>query len=497
MSNKTLSYQDGVKAHSKSLGVFLVFILFSFLVFFYFVQKDVEKNTEAIIINNVERQSVHFEDTLTLHFEYLEGIASFFAEEENILSDKNLQLLESLADKSGLQLLAIISPDGTSTYSSGEQRSVAGRKYFQKAMAGERALSDPVISKIDGTSRIILAVPVFRGNEVVGVLGGSCDVSSLSYLLFSDIYDGSGYISIVSADGTLISCDTSKNYSSITTDDNFFEFYNNMKFIGKASSSQFRTDFSEHRKGLMKLSIENELCYMAYQPLSLNDWFLCYVVPVSAAQESYRFISDYEFILFGVLLTAMLVLLLKIFRSNTKKQQELLVLGQTDALTGILNKQSTEDEINNWLADEQCTGIQAFIMLDIDGFKEINDIHGHMSGDTILSDLGRLLRSEFRETDIIGRIGGDEFCILVKNSTSECIAANRAEKLCQHIRQHKFDGVPCCDITISVGVALSPHHGQSYNELYIAADKALYQTKREGKNGYTIFQPESSGTNAQ
>ncbi len=492
MNNRTSAYQDGVKAHSKSLSVFLVFILLSFLIFFFFVQKDVEKNTEAIIINNVERQSVHFEDTLTLHFEYLEGIASFFAEEENFLSDKNIQLLESLAGKSGLQLLAIISPDGTSTYSSGEQRSVANRKYFQEAMAGKRALSEPVISKVDGTSRIILAVPVLRENEVVGVIGGSCDVFSLSHLLFSDIYDGSGYISIVNTDGEVISCDTSKSTSSITTEDNFFEFYNDTKLAGTISSNQFRTDFANRRKGLMKLSVEGELCYMAYQPLNLNDWFLCYVVPVSAAKKSYHFISEYEFILFGVLLTAMLILLVNIFRLNTKKQQELLVLGQTDALTGVLNKQSTEDEINNWLSDERCNGVQAFMMLDIDGFKEINDIHGHMAGDIILKDLGALFRQEFRETDIIGRIGGDEFCILLKNCTSESIAANRAQKLFQHVQQHNFKGVPCSNVTISVGVALYPQHGQNYNELYISADKALYQTKRVGKNGYTMFQSESS-----
>lgn len=492
MNKKPSAYQEGMKTHLKSLSIFLAFTLFSFLVFFYFVQEGVEQNTEAIIMNNVERQSVHFEDTITLHFEYLEGIASYFSEEQNILSENNLQLLKSFTDKSSLEILAIISPDGTSTYSNGQQRSVANREYFQEAMAGRRALSDPVISKVDGASRIILAVPVFRNNEVIGVLGGSCDVSLLSHLLFSDIYDGFGYTWIVSSSGEIISRDTAESNSPITTDDNFFDFYDNTKLIGSASSNQFRDNFAAHHKGLMKLAQNKVTYYLAYQPLNLSDWFLCYVVPVSAAQESYQFISDYEFILFASMLIAMLLLLLTIFRSNSKKQLELLVFGQTDALTNVLNKQSTEDQINEWLSNEQCVGFQTFIMLDIDKFKEINDIHGHMTGDVILRELGLLLRREFRETDIVGRIGGDEFCILAKNNTSEYFAASRAERLCQHVRQHNFPDIPCCNITISIGVAISPQHGHSYNELYVSADKALYQTKRRGRNGYTIFNPEQT-----
>lgn len=125
-----------MKTYLKSLCIFLAFTLFSFLIFFYFVQEDVERNTEAIIINNVERQSVHFENIITLHFEYLEGIARYFSEDQNILSENNLQLLKSFTDKSSLEILASISPDGTSTYSNGQQRSVANREYFQEALAG-------------------------------------------------------------------------------------------------------------------------------------------------------------------------------------------------------------------------------------------------------------------------------------------------------------------------------------------------------------------------
>lgn len=474
--------------HLKSLGVFLLFMLVSFLTFFCLIQKDVIENTEAIIINNVDRQSVHFTDTITLHFEYLEGIASHFSASDDLLSENNLQLLESVKEQSSLELLAVITPDGTSTYSNGIKKSVASRRYFQEAIAGRRALSAPIVSKVDNkTTRIILAVPILRDGNVVGVIGGSCDVSSLSTMLFGDIYDGAGSILIVNSEGEIISCTMDNENLDIQPEGNFFLYYNDTKFQGDVTLETIRQDFSQMHEGLVLFKKHGCTHYMAYRPLKLSDWSLCYIVPASIAQQSYQFVLDYELILFGTLFVATLLLLFVIFRSNSKKQQELIAFGQTDALTGILNKQSTEDQINDWLADERCIGYQVFMMLDIDGFKNINDVLGHMAGDKILRELGALLRQEFRETDIVGRIGGDEFCILAKNNAVEHTAALRADRLCQSIRCHKFSAVPSGNITISVGVAIFPIHGRSYQELYIAADKALYETKRRGKDGYTIL----------
>ncbi|MCI8319324.1 MAG: diguanylate cyclase [Lachnospiraceae bacterium] len=488
MVNKKQTYQDDFRMHLKSLSVFLLFMLASFLTFFCLIQKDVTENTEAIIINNVDRQSIHFTDTITLHFEYLEGIASHFAASDDLLSENNLQLLESVKEQSSLELLAVITPDGTSTYSNGMQKSVASRRYFQEAIAGHRALSAPIISKVDNkTTRIILAVPICRGDNVIGVIGGSCDVSSLSKMLFGDIYDGAGSILILNSEGEIISCTMEKDNSGVQPEDNFFRYYSATKFREGVTLETIRQDFSQFHEGLVLFEKDNSTYYMAYRPLKLSDWSLCYIVPVSIAQQSYQFVLDYELILFGTLFVATLLLLFVIFRSNNKKQQELIVFGQTDALTGILNKKSSEDQINDWLADERCIGYQVFMMLDIDGFKNINDIQGHIAGDEILRELGTLLRQEFRETDIVGRIGGDEFCILAKNNTVEHTAALRADRLCQSIRCHKFSAIPSGNITISVGVAISPIHGRSYQELYVAADKALYETKRNGKDGYTVL----------
>ena len=488
MKTRSQTYQNSLTAHLMPLSVFLTFMLCSFLFFFHYVQSGVEQHTRRIINNNVERQSVHFEDTLTPHFEYLEGMADTLQTDGSVRSEENLRQLQLFAEASALKLFGIADPDGVMTYTNGAESSVKDREYFNRSLAGSRSLSDPIISKVDGTSRIILSVPIMRDNKAFGVLAGSCDVSSLSHMLFSDIYNGNGHILIVNTAGRIISSDYTDPDSPLSQGKIFFDFCSSANFLGTDTAARFRKELAAGRKGIVQLEKSKETLYLSYRPLSLSDWSLCYLVPYDDAQESYRFISDYEFILFGFLLTATLLLLLVIFRSNSKKEQELLVLGQTDALTGILNKQSTEDQINSWLASEQCIGFQIFMMLDIDGFKSINDVYGHMTGDEILRELGTLLRREFRDSDIVGRIGGDEFCILLKNNTSEYLASTRAELLCRHVRQLSFHGIPSGSITISVGAAICPHHGRSYNELYASADKALYKTKRGGKNGYTVLE---------
>lgn len=481
MNKKTSALKEFLIA----LGIFLIFILFSFLFFFYLIQKDVAKNTEHTIVNHVDRQSIHLEDAITLHFEYLDVIASYLAGDDNLLSDRNMQLLETCSEKSSLELLAIITPDGTSTYSNGMKKSVSDRAYFQEAIAGERALSDPVISKADGSSRIVLAVPLVRGDEIVGVLGGSCDVSSISHMLFQDVYDGAGSTVIVNSGGEIISWDG--DAYGITVDDNFFDACASLSSDSSRSSEQLRKNFTNRQAGLLHLKQESVHHYMAYYPLSLSDWYLCYLVPEASAQESYHFISDYELRFFALLVVAALVLLFIIFRSNSQKQLELLVRSQTDGLSGLLNKTNTEEQVNEWLSGSECTDFQVFFMLDIDGFKNVNDTQGHIVGDKVVHELGVLLQREFRDYDIIGRIGGDEFCILVKNSPTEEFAAKRAKRLCRHIREHTFSEITSGHITVSVGVSIAPQHGRTYNELYAAADKALYETKENGKDGFTIY----------
>lgn len=483
--------QKSIKQYMAMLGTFLVYMVICLFVFICCVQKNIEKNAEEAMRDNVTHQSYHFQTIMDTQFEYLESIADYLGRQEELLSAENMELIRSLHEKSGMKLVAIIDAEGNSYYDNGAQKSVAARAYFQEAMKGKRTLSDPLESMVDGDTRVILGVPIYRGEEIVGVLGGSYNVGELSHLMFADIYDGAGYSMIVAGDGTLISNDQGGQSSRMTEGDNFFAHYGEGEFLGLESIEQIKADFSAQNGGYVCFSQNGEECYLAYEPLEMGSWMLCYVAPVKKAHEEFRFIQYYETILAVVLGIGIFVLVFSIWRMNSRMQKNLILYAQMDPLTDICNKKRTEEEIDSWFADEQCGNIQAFIMMDVDYFKLVNDRYGHAAGDEVLCRIAEILRRSFMGSDIIGRIGGDEFAVLMKNIPSAHTAISHAENICAAIRGLKLKETGDMQLSVSIGIAIAPYHGKTYQELYKCADKALYETKERGRNGYSLYGQEA------
>jgi len=124
-------------------------------------------------------------------------------------------------------------------------------------------------------------------------------------------------------------------------------------------------------------------------------------------------------------------------------------------------------------------------MIDIDDFKNINDEKGHTIGDIMLEKTADAIRRSFREEDIKGRVGGDEFVVFMPGTTLRDAAEDRAKKISEELKKIRED-VPGTDITCSIGIARCPKDGRTFRELYGAADKAMYHVKGQGKNGYSF-----------
>ncbi|MBQ7989673.1 MAG: GGDEF domain-containing protein [Oscillospiraceae bacterium] len=165
-----------------------------------------------------------------------------------------------------------------------------------------------------------------------------------------------------------------------------------------------------------------------------------------------------------------------------------------DQLTGLLNKNSFEDNARYRIANARKT-VHAMMIVDIDDFKSINDTLGHKTGDKVLADMGKLLREQFGEKDLTGRIGGDEFCTFVKLDSYENAWAGLLEK-CETVRK-KFGSMYADEnkthrLSCSIGAALFPFDADTFEELYINADKALYSSKRGGKDSVSLYGEKSS-----
>lgn len=163
---------------------------------------------------------------------------------------------------------------------------------------------------------------------------------------------------------------------------------------------------------------------------------------------------------------------------------------QSDVLTGLLNRGELELQVAEFLKQEQSKNkISAFIMIDCDNFKQINDNYGHMIGDVALKALAQTLRSSFDTGDIIARLGGDEFVVFCISRDSVKEIMNEVAYMMEAWRHTPIiseDGSSFYS-TLSIGIAISPRDGISYNELLHKADTALYKSKQCGRNQYKIY----------
>ena len=165
---------------------------------------------------------------------------------------------------------------------------------------------------------------------------------------------------------------------------------------------------------------------------------------------------------------------------------------QRDFLTGVYNREGLIQNIEKALKeDKNKQGVDAFFILDLDHFKEINDFLGHGTGDQVLQNTAKILDQCFRKEDIVGRLGGDEFVLLIRRIDRIEAVHRMAKKLNESLcNTYEKDGQRI-QISASIGIALGQAETESFEKLYEKADEALYEVKREQKNGYKIYEGQS------
>lgn len=160
---------------------------------------------------------------------------------------------------------------------------------------------------------------------------------------------------------------------------------------------------------------------------------------------------------------------------------------ERDSLTKLLNAHTTRKKAEEYLLEAGDEMECAFLIIDLDNFKRVNDTFGHLFGDIVLTQAAQTIRKLFRSQDIVGRIGGDEFMVLMKNVSDRALVNKRCVQLLEAFHANFIGNMYGNGISCSIGVAFSPIHGKGYVDLFRCADYALYQAKDLGKNQYVFY----------
>lgn len=182
-----------------------------------------------------------------------------------------------------------------------------------------------------------------------------------------------------------------------------------------------------------------------------------------------------------------MMLTAKCIDEEKQKTQDLIKAAQVDGMTMLLNRETTMEQIREILRTEM-EDHHVLFMIDVDNFKMLNDTYGHQTGDEFLVDLTAKIKNSFRSEDVVGRIGGDEFFVLMRKVSSPESIIAKAQQLLERVHE-VCEGYTGIKLSASIGISRYPDDGVSLKTLYARADEALYCAKKKGKNRFVFSSP--------
>ena len=467
------------------LMIFLVFTLINY-------NKTMQENAKIKALDRVSRQAVSvagyykglYEGTVNV----TDAIADYLMEEDDIFGEKAVELLKLVDDHSGLIDAYIIKTNGTAVDSYGNRyQKIENYEEFKSLLATK----DGAISIIDTKGRPVLMIsaPIrteteWRGNVMLVYkadrIAKLMDSTAYCYtLIFSNGIIGEIY----GGDQTLFKLgdDLNKILANVSFDD--------------GSASSFMKSLESGRSGTVHIiTRDGNGAYLCHQPIGRSGASILVSVQdkqinLSILEENQDTRSMIMKVLFSIGVFVALIIIIYIINrvSFTKESMELQNKAETDLLTELLNKISTENKIKEYLEGEGRDKTSMMCVLDIDNFKKINDTMGHAFGDEVLATLGKRIRTEFRVTDIIGRTGGDEFIIFLKDLKDDVVIEREAGRVAGFFKDFTVGTYTKYSPTASIGAAIYSRDGSDYESLYKAADAALYKAKKRGKNQLAFF----------
>ena len=389
------------------------------------------------------------------------------------------------------------------------------RQHFKEAMKGRTYVSDIISSMSTGSMIVVVEAPVRNAEgKPIGMVQRNFDLSVLEEFI-KNLDEEDSYIILMDRRGHVIAStgevgEVDKGYAS----DNRYKF-----ILDKIYNSS----------GSTVLPVNGEKSFIAYSRNVNTGWMIITIRPYHHIMETVydkaaKAIIFGMVMLFGGTIVAYFMTMrvakpiiemttvvdeivsgkadvdkieissndelgqmAKAFNKMKSDRDAFQLESELDKLTELFNKKTMENlckmKLKTFNENEAANIFLAFYIIDLDHFKEVNDLLGHQFGDKVLVEFAKGLKKIFRPNDCIGRFGGDEFVVIVDSLPNMEVVIRKAEQIKQIAFNLSLEGKSHF-VTASIGIAIAPHSGRDYDTLFAAADKAVYHVKNNGKNGY-------------
>lgn len=490
------------------IGPAILLVIVIAVMMYSFSSKSSADATDTVS-RNVIKSAQDYGNTFLYRLETLSKVTSpvrvLLERDPNISNAHAADLTDILYSCSDAYKVIYCDGEGEGIDQTGQAVSVGNEEYFQNIAQFDSTTYVYVDEETTGDASIKPSVVVAER--------ASTDAGTNYFLLFYPMekfdalmtksdFDAGSFLVLVDSAGKILG-------SSGAKDSKFIEGGNLLDALQSADPTQMRTfknRLDNGSRGTSSFTVGNESCMLAYVPLGVNRWEV--IVGVSQAyvdrqvnlqwQNARSMMVSLIIAVFAFMFMVVIINIIGKIRTNNNKK-ELEDKADTDLLTGLTNKLATERKIKDYMASHPNTQSMLFI-LDVDNFKKINDTLGHAFGDEVLRSLGQQITAIFRASDIIGRVGGDEFMIFLKGIADDETIHKEAKKVEHFFKNFQAGEYVKYAATASIGVAIYPQEGADFETLYKAADQGLYKAKKRGKNQLAFYRDEwtqSGGSSEQ
>ncbi|MEG1971614.1 MAG: EAL domain-containing protein [Oscillospiraceae bacterium] len=470
-----------------SVAIIIMLALITMGLFLYRskLKEDLTKANCETLNYIVEQQKFTFMSKLNDQKIVIKAYADSLCNASKLNDTELIRKIENIRKNSTFDFMTYVKPNGEAIENTGTHINISDREYFQKALKCQTVIANPMDSKVTGENVVVFATPILCDGGIKAVLVGGYDTKNLSRLMTTS-FNGKGRLYISTSDGEIVA--KNQDISCGIVYDNIFLALDTVEFKGEDNKEAIISNIKEGKSGHSRYIYNNEEMLMHYSPSGINDWYIFSVAPNMAIAAQTMSIM-YNATMLTLFIACMIVLLsIFLFIIQRHHLNELQKIAFDDTLTGFPNKRrfmlSAVEILDNAYSQ------YAFIILDIDKFKVLNDKLGYNCGDSLLMSMAKIINSKLLGGECFGRCDSDEFYILLKH-TNENELNKRAENIISEIEDYfreELNSIYNLVLSMGIYVVANPH--ESINGISDKARLAHRLAKGKGESRIVFFSEE-------